>query len=190
MTRLLALTALAAAASLTLVACTGTDTGTSPQESAATTAEAEHGDHHMDHPADGGPAPAGIVEAADPTYPAGTEVILEADHMPGMKGAPATISGAFDTTAYSVSYTPTDGGAPVSDHRWVVHEELVDPGEAPLPDGSTVTLDADHMSGMKGAEATIDYSTRDTVYMVDIDTPDMTMTNHKWVTESEIRPAE
>lgn len=120
----------------------------------------------------------------------GTEVILTADHMPGMDGATATISGAFDTTTYSVSYTPAEGGAPVTDHRWVVHEELVDPGQAPLPDGASVVLDAEHMSGMKGAEATIDYSTEETVYMVDLTVDGMTMTNHKWVAESEIQPAE
>ena len=32
-------------------------------------------DHSMmDHPMDGGPAPEGIKEAADPTYPVGTDV--------------------------------------------------------------------------------------------------------------------
>ena len=39
-------------------------------------------------------------------------------------------------------------------------------------------------------EATIDYSTDETVYMVDLTVDGMTMTNHKWVTESEIAPAE
>ena len=169
----------------TTTTATATQTTT---DTAASTTDEEHGGH--DHPADGGAPPAGIEEAEDPTYPVGTEVILTADHMPGMDGATATISGAFDTTTYSVSYTPTEGGAPVTDHRWVVHEELVDPGQAPLPDGASVVLDAEHMSGMKGAEATIDYSTEETVYMVDLTVDGMTMTNHKWVTESEIQPAE
>ena len=164
---------------------TVTDTAT---DTTTTAAEEDHGGH--DHPADGGPPPAGIDEAEDPTYPVGTEVILTADHMPGMDGAEATISGAFDTTAYSVSYTPTDGGEPITDHRWVVHEELVDPGQAPLPDGTEVVLDAEHMTGMQGAEATIDYSTQETVYMVDLTVDGMDMTNHKWVTESEILPAQ
>ncbi|MCT1426834.1 YdhK family protein [Corynebacterium sanguinis] len=168
----------------TTTTATATQTTT---DTAASTTDEEHGGH--DHPADGGAPPAGIEEAEDPTYPVGTEVILTADHMPGMDGATATISGAFDTTTYSVSYTPTEGGAPVTDHRWVVHEELVDPGQAPLPDGASVVLDAEHMSGMKGAEATIDYSTEETVYMVDLTVDGMTMTNHKWVTESEIQPA-
>ncbi|MGI6879425.1 DUF1541 domain-containing protein [Microbacterium sp. gxy059] len=146
-----------------------------------------HGAH--DHPADGGPAPEGIAALADPTHPIGSTVILSADHMPGMDGAEATISGAFATTAYAVSYTPTTGGDPVSDHRWVVHEELEDPSPAPLADGEAVVLAADHMTGMRGAAATIDSSTQETVYMVDIDAHDMTMTRHKWVVESEIRPA-
>jgi len=154
--------------------------------------DAPHGAGGMaghDHPADGGAPPAGIQAADDPTYPVGTKVILAADHMPGMDRSEATISGAFTTTTYSVSYTPTDGGEPVVDHRWVVHEELGNPGPAPLPDGTEVALEADHMAGMQGATATIDYSTQETVYMVDIANEDMTMTNHKWVVESEIQPA-
>lgn len=199
MKRAITLTALTLTSALALAACgngTESDNADPATTSAETTAEtttdaADEGEHDAhDHPADGGAPPAGIVEADSPTYPVGTEVTLTADHMPGMDGAPATISGAFDTTTYSVSYTPTDGGEPITDHRWVVHEELVDPGEAPLQDGAEVVLDAEHMSGMQGAEATIDYSTQETVYMVDIDTEEMTMTNHKWVTESEIEPAE
>ncbi len=148
------------------------------------------GDMH-DHAMDGGEAPAGIEDAVDPMYPVGTEVTVLADHMDGMEGATGTVTGAYSTTAYAVSYTPTDGGAPVSDHRWVVQEELENPGDAPLADGTEVTLTADHMSGMEGATATIDSSTQETVYMVDITTDDgMTMTNHKWVTESELAPAD
>lgn len=148
----------------------------------------DHGGAHAGHAMAGGPAPEGIAEAADPTYPVGTEVVLTADHMPGMKGAEATITGAFTTTTYAVSYTPTDGGAPVTDHKWVVHEELENPGAAPLPDGTEVVLLAEHMPGMKGATATIDSSTQETVYMVDVDANGMTMTNHKWVVESEMQP--
>lgn len=189
MKRVIALTALTLTSALALSACgeaDNADTTETTVTTAATSADEGHDGH--DHPADGGTPPAGIEQAADPTYPAGTEVLLTADHMPGMEGAEATISGAFDTTTYSVSYTPTNGGAPVTDHRWVVHEELLDPGQAPLPDGAEVVLDAEHMSGMKGAQATIDYSTDETVYMVDLTVDGMAMTNHKWVTESEIQP--
>ena len=193
MKRSITLAALVLTSTLALTACSdATDNSDDADTTSTTTATAETNETHQEDTttADGGAPPAGIEEAEDPTYPVGTEVILTADHMPGMDGATATISGAFDTTTYSVSYTPTEGGAPVTDHRWVVHEELVDPGQAPLPDGASVVLDAEHMSGMKGAEATIDYSTEETVYMVDLTGDGMTMTNHKWVTESEIQPAE
>ena len=204
MKRSITLAALVLTSTLALTACSdATDNSDDADSTSTTTATAEtnethqedtttadDGGHDMEHPEDGGPPPEGITEATDPTYPVGSEVMLTADHMPGMDGAQATISGAFDTTTYSVSYTPTDGGEPVTDHRWVVHEELVDPGEAPLPGGTKVVLNAEHMPGMQGATATIDYSTQETVYMVDIDTGEMTMINHKWVTESEIQPAE
>lgn len=168
-----------------------TPAASAPSASGSTTAGHEAGGMagHQHNP-DGGPPPQGIEEAADPTYPVGSTVILTADHMPGMAGTEATISGAFDTTAYSVSFTPTTGGEPVTDHKWVAHEELEDPGEAPLPDGAEVVLNADHMAGMDGAEATIDSSTDETVYMVDFEMDGMEMTNHKWVTESEMQPSE
>ena len=143
----------------------------------------------MEHPMDGGPAPEGIETAASPTYPVGTEVTLTADHMEGMDGADATITGAYDTYTYAVDFTPTTGGEPVKDHKWVVQQEIKDAGEERLADGTEVTLEAEHMEGMKGAKATIASSTEETVYMVDYDSDGMTMTNHKWVVESEIKPA-
>lgn len=152
----------------------------------------DHGDHDddamagHDHLADGGPAPEGMVEAANAKFPVGSEVKVLADHMPGMKGEDGKVVGVFDTTTYSVSYTPTDGSEPVKDHRWVVHEELENPGEAPLADGTEITINAEHMPGMKGAKGTVDYSTQEPVYMVDIDDDGMKMKNHKWVTESEL----
>ena len=151
----------------------------------------DHGDDAMaghDHPADGGPAPEGMIAADNAKFPVGSEVQVLADHMPGMKGAEGKVVGVFTTTTYSVSYTPTDGSEPVKDHRWVVHEELENPGEAPLADGSEITINAEHMAGMKGAKGTVDYSTQEPVYMVDIDDDGMTMKNHKWVTESERAP--
>lgn len=150
---------------------------------------AESGDEEMEHPMDGGPAPEGIAEASEPTYPVGTEVQLTADHMEGMEGATATISGAFDTYTYSVNYTPAGGGDPVTDHKWVVQEEIEDAGDARLADGTEVTLLAEHMEGMEGVKAIIASSTDETVYMVDYETDGMKMTNHKWVVESEIEPA-
>lgn len=143
----------------------------------------------MEHPMDGGPAPEGIETAASPTYPVGTEVTLTADHMEGMDGANATIAGAYDTYTYAVDFTPSAGGEPVKDHKWVVQQEIKDAGEERLADGTEVTLEAEHMEGMKGAKATIASSTEETVYMVDYESDGMTMTNHKWVVESELKPA-
>lgn len=140
------------------------------------------------HSMDGGSAPAGIVDANAPKYPVGTEVTLTTDHMEGMKGAPAKIVGAYKTTTYAVDYTPTDGGTPIKNHKWVVQEELKDAGKTPLKVGDKAVLEADHMPGMKGAEATISQVTDQTVYMVDYEANGMTMKNHKWVTEDEIAP--
>ncbi|MEZ7715110.1 YdhK family protein [Micrococcus luteus] len=143
----------------------------------------------MEHPMDGGPAPEGIETAASPTYPVGTEVTLTADHMEGMEGANAMIAGAYDTYTYAVDFTPSAGGEPVKDHKWVVQQEIKDAGDERLADGTEVTLEAEHMEGMKGAKATIASSTEETVYMVDYESDGMTMTNHKWVVESELKPA-
>ena len=149
----------------------------------------ESSDGGMEHPMDGGSAPAGIEDASSPKYPVGTEVELTADHMDGMDGATATIAGAYDTYTYSVNYTPADGGEPLTDHKWVVQQEIQDAGDQRLADGTEVTLEAEHMEGMDGAKATIASSTDETVYMVDYEADGMRMTNHKWVVESEIQPA-
>lgn len=144
-------------------------------------------DSHAMH-SSSGEVPEDLQEAENPTFPVGSEVMMHADHMPGMDGVEATVSGAFDTVAYSVTYTPTDGGEPVEDHKWVVHEELENPDEAPLDPGSEVTLNADHMPGMEGATATIDSAVETTVYMVDFvpTDSDEVVKNHKWVTEDEL----
>lgn len=180
-----------AVGSLALTGCaSGEEDTPTPTQSAGEMPTSDSGMDGHDHEPDGGPPPEGIEEEADPTYAVGETVVLTADHMSGMEGTEATISGAFDTTTYSVSYTPTNGGDPVTDHKWVVHEELENPDEAPLAEGAEVVLDAEHMSGMAGAEATIDSSTDETVYMVDFEMDGMEMTNHKWVVESEVEPAE
>jgi hypothetical protein len=174
---------------------TGCSTGGQDQGSPATSGSHQgHGGSSsdsggMEHPMDGGPAPAGIEKAASPKYPVGTEVKLTASHMEGMDGAKATIVGAYDTYTYAVNFTPTTGGDPVKDHKWVVQEEIKDAGDQRLADGTEVTLLAEHMKGMKGAKATIASSTDQTVYMVDYEADGMKMTNHKWVVESEIQPA-
>ena len=79
----------------------------------------------------------------------------------------------------------------VENHKWVIHEELEGPGEAPLEPGTEVTLDADHMKGMDGATAVIESAEDTTVYMLDFTTTTgEKVENHKWVTESELSPVE
>ncbi|KML44529.1 YdhK family protein [Cytobacillus firmus] len=135
-----------------------------------------------------GEVPEGLEEAASPTYEVGSKAIIESDHMPGMKGAEATIAGAYNTTVYTISYTPTTGGERVEDHKWVIHEELEGAGDEPLEPGEEVTVNADHMEGMDGAAAEIDSAEQTTVYMVDFTTTTdgKEVKNHKWVTESEL----
>ncbi|MGB2991461.1 MAG: YdhK family protein [Paenisporosarcina sp.] len=135
-----------------------------------------------------GEVPEGLKVEEKPTFEVGSQAIIEADHMEGMKGAEATIVLAFDTTAYAVSYTPTTGGEKVTNHKWVVHEEIEEAGDKPFEGGAEVTLMADHMKGMDGATAEIDSAEQTTVYMINYTstTSGEEVTNHKWVTESEL----
>ncbi|WNS77896.1 YdhK family protein [Domibacillus sp. DTU_2020_1001157_1_SI_ALB_TIR_016] len=132
--------------------------------------------------------PEGLKEAENPAFKIGTQAIIQDGHMEGMKDAEATIAGAYDTTVYTLSYTPTTGGERVTNHKWIIHEEIKDAGEQPIEPGTEVILDADHMGGMKGAKAVIESAEQTTVYMVDY-TPTNggeKVTNHQWVTESEL----
>jgi hypothetical protein len=141
----------------------------------------------MDH-SGSGKLPERLKEAENPTFEKGSKVVIKADHMPGMDGAKATVSGAFDTSVYTVSYTPTTGGEKVTDHKWVIHEELKGAGEEPLKPGTEVTLNADHMKGMMDAKAVIDSAQQTTVYTVDYTptTGGNPIKNHMWVTENEL----
>ncbi|KGR86167.1 YdhK family protein [Lysinibacillus odysseyi] len=140
----------------------------------------------MDH-SGSGEVPEGLAEATNPAYPIGSKAIMHADHMEGMNDVEATIVGAYDTTVYAVSYTSTVSGEKMENHKWVIHEELENPGDAPLKPGTEVTLQADHMEGMEGAHAVIDSAEKTTVYMVDYTSANgEKVTNHKWVTESEL----
>ncbi|CAM3544382.1 MULTISPECIES: YdhK family protein [Brevibacillus] len=146
-----------------------------------------HGDMNHSGSAE---VPEGLKAATNPTYKVGSQAIIKDAHMEGMKGATATIVGAYDTTVYTISYTPTTGGPRVTNHKWIIHEEIADHGTEPLKPGTEVTVEADHMKGMKGATATIDTAEQTTVYMVDFvpTTGGEEVKNHKWVTESELSP--
>jgi hypothetical protein len=137
---------------------TNTDMNSSSEESM----EMDHSE--MNH-SGSGEVPEGLKVAENPTYKVGSQAILETDHMEGMKGAEATIAGAYETTAYVVSYTPTTGGEKVEDHKWVIHEEIENAGDEKFEQGTEVVLNADHMEGMQGATAEIDSAEETTVYM-------------------------
>lgn len=177
---------------ITLAACSDTEEDMNPVDPETDVEmneekgdDAGHGD--MDHTSSG-EVPEGLAEADSPTFEVGSQAIIKADHMPGMDGAEATIVGAYDTTVYALSFTPTTGGEPVENHKWVIHEELENASDMPLSAGDEAVIAADHMEGMDGATATIDTAEETTVYMVDFTTTDSgdEVTNHKWVTESEL----
>lgn len=173
------------AAMIALSACGNQAPQDPPSNNNQGSAHQGHGD--MNH-SSSGEVPKGLKSATNPTYKVGNQAIMKTDHMPGMNGATATIVGAFDTTAYAVSYTPTNGGPKETNHKWVIHEEIQNAGTDPFKPGTEITVLADHMPGMNGAKATIDSAQRTTVYMVDYSptTGGAAVKNHKWVTDSEL----
>jgi len=190
---------------LVLSACGNNNDETQTENGKTENIEQENSQKHMDmkEGMDGmdhsnmdmsssGEVPEGLKVAGNPTYKVGSKAIIQTDHMEGMKGAEATIVGAYDTTAYAVSYTSTTSGKRVKNHKWVIHEELVDAGDAPLAPGTEVKTEASHMEGMAGTTLEIDSAEQTTVYMVDFKTTTggEEVKNHKWVTESELSPVE
>lgn len=73
-------------------------------EAQAETEDMDH-DHSEMNMSGSGEVPGELKEAENPTYEVNSQAMIEADHMEGMNGAEATIVGAYDSTAYSVSYT-------------------------------------------------------------------------------------
>lgn len=154
--------------------------------------EMEDMDHSGMNHSSSGEVPEDLADAENPTYPVGSEAVMHANHMGGMHGAVATIDGAYNTTAYTVTYTPTTGGKKVENHKWVIHEEIENAEEQPYEQGDEVVLEADHMEGMEGVTATIDSAEDITVYMVsytDTETGEE-VKYHKWVTEDELSTVE
>ncbi|CAM3821040.1 MULTISPECIES: YdhK family protein [Mesobacillus] len=204
-TKKLALFVLSVITALVLAACS--DTGSENENESADHENSSHensqkdsqentenneGDHGGMNHSDSGEVPEGLKEAENPAFEVGREVMVNSDHMQGMNGAIGTVVGAYDTTVYAVSYTPTTGGEKVSNHKWVIHEELENAGDQPYKPGDEVVLTAEHMEGMNEATATIDTAERSTVYMIDF-TPTSggeVVKNHKWVTEEELSAAE
>lgn len=50
---------------------------------------------------------------------------IQTDHMPGMEGATATIDSAEDTIVYMVTYTDTETGETVENHKWLIGDEQI-----------------------------------------------------------------
>lgn len=172
-------------AALALSACSEEPSETKKEDTTEQNTEMDHST--MNH-SSSGDVPETLKNAENPRFPVGSTAIITDGHMDGMKGAEATIVGAYDTTAYIISYEPTTGGDRVEKHKWVIHEELIDAGDAPLSPGTEVTTDASHMEGMENTKVIIDEAVKTTVYMIDYvsTTGGEAVKNHKWVTESEL----
>ncbi|ART79015.1 YdhK family protein [Oceanisphaera avium] len=126
--------------------------------------------------------------AENPTFPIGTTVIIKSEHNKGMKDAKATIVGAYETVAYSVTYKPSNGEPEISDSKWIVDEEIVDENDVAFEVGDKVTTTANRQPGMQGTEVTIETVRPTTVYMVDYvdSTNDKKVSNYKWLIEDEL----
>lgn len=175
-------------AALALSACSEDPPETKKEDTAEHNTTMDHSTMNHSSSSD---VPVGLKNAVSPLFPVGSTAIITDGHMEGMKGAEATIIGAYDTTAYMISYEPTTGDERVEKHKWVIHEELINVGNSPLSPGTEVKTEASHMEGMENAKIVIDETIQTTVYMIDyVSTTDGdTVKNHKWVTESELAPA-
>lgn len=171
-----------------LVACGEDDTTNNDTNMNGQMEETMDGNDHSGMDMSGsGDVPEGLKSAENPTFAVGDKAVITEAHMPGMEGAEATIVGAYDTVAYSISYDPMHGGERVKDHKWIIHEEIEDAQDAPYEIGDEVEVNAEHMSGMGGTTAIIDSVEETTVYMVDFALKSgEEVTNHKWVTEEEL----
>lgn len=186
MAKLIRIMVLSIGTILVLGACSQNNTSQSDDTGIKQTSSTKEMDsmEDMNH---SGEIPTNMKESTNPKFPLDSKVILLADHMEGMKDAKAKIVGAYDTTIYEVSYKPTTGGKIVKNHKWVVQEELDDTTTV-AKKGDNVILNADHMKGMKGAEAQIDKAINGTVYVVDYTSTNNgeKIKNHMWITEDEL----
>lgn len=129
-----------------------------------------------------------IKKASTPAYPVGSRVAVLATHKEGMKGAKGTIVGAYDSTAYQVDYAKTSDVREVMGYKWIVQEEIQKSKDKLLQPGEHITLEADHLPGMKGARARIITGKKTNVYMINYQptTGEAKERNYKWVIESEL----
>ncbi|MCM3388905.1 YdhK family protein [Ureibacillus chungkukjangi] len=134
---------------------------------------------------------AGLKESENPKFPVGSTAVVNASHTDGMEGAMATIKAAYDTTVYSVSYTPTNGDPFEENHKWFVEGEITPVGDQELVQDADVIIHVNHIDGMLGAEGAIDTVEETTVYVVDYTNAlGETVTDHLWLKESELETEE
>ncbi|MHA8137633.1 YdhK family protein [Lactobacillaceae bacterium Scapto_B20] len=143
---------------------------------------------HMSMSTNGGKAPKGLKTDKNAKYKVGSKVMIEADHMSGMKGAMATVTGAYNTKLYTIDYKPTNGGSEVKNHKFLVSKEIKAANKSSLKVGEQITVEADHMTGMKGAKGKIVAIENGPAYMVNFKATNSktTYTNHKWLSQSEL----
>ncbi len=173
-------------AALVLSACSNdNEENAKPVDRGAKEIQEDTMENHS-HSEDNG-IPEGLKEAESPAYEPGSTATIKEGHMEGMQGAEATIMGAYDTTAYAISYDPTDDQPRVRNHKWIIQEELKDVEDQKLEVGDEVIITAEHMEGMKDASGTIESAVDTTVYMINYTTASgKEVKNHKWVTGSEL----
>ncbi|USS93079.1 YdhK family protein [Fructilactobacillus ixorae] len=140
----------------------------------------------MDH---NGKLPTDLKKASHPKYKVGSTVKLTANHMPGMKGATATVAGVYDSPLYVIDFKDTKTNQEVKNHKYVVKSELKADQGHKLAKGTKVTIKADHMAGMKGAKGKIVKVCDGPAYAVNF-TPTNggeKYTNHKWLSQAEMK---
>ncbi|UDM31896.1 DUF1541 domain-containing protein [Lentilactobacillus laojiaonis] len=139
----------------------------------------------------------GLMVAQAPNFKKGDSVTLLVDHVMAhmvmkMKGAPATIVAGYNTRAYAVDFYTTNDHTLVKDHKWIIQREIKgETDDSPaLSIGSKITIEANHMPGMRGAEATIVDSQEGNIYIVDVPAYEgqKPMMNHRWFMQDEMKP--
>lgn len=134
-----------------------------------------------------------LEHANDPDYKVGQKVTVLVNHMGmTMKGATATIAGAYHTHVYSVDFYNSVSHKYIKNHKWVIQRELkgMKDSSTPLKAGDQVVLEANHMPGMKGATAKINQVKDTNVYMVNIPAykGQAPMSDHRWFIQEELKP--
>ncbi|USS89245.1 YdhK family protein [Fructilactobacillus cliffordii] len=133
--------------------------------------------------------PTDLKKAKHPKYKVGEKVTITADHMMGMKGAKATVAGVYDSPLYVVDFKDSKTNKEVKNHKYVVKSELKAEKGKKLCKGTKVTINADHMEGMKNAKGKIVKVCSGPAYAVNF-TPTnggQKYTNHKWLSQSELK---